>query len=552
MKIYFVLIFIFYLIGSKLSEQLNNSTITQSTPPNNYLRHSFSSTLLNMSLQSLTSIFERVWQVIELYKLDPSPEVSQQALAIYSDIQFKAFTSKENCFDTYEHPSPTNRQKYLLNESPIASSAEFFKDTNETVNKHFSGRVSVSAISSPYLPHSNNHANFMNLQYTMKRKIFGKDPLSNDKKELTYSNGNCDVSKESLSSHSNSMSESYQACRKPLISTTFVDWCTKQFSQPCSHVGICCCANIESNSDTIAEWRINMIEHQYSKAKTELSEDKPNMKFKRLKKSANYLAFHAFEEYLALADDYTCSIWNYSEESYDTETFVNDKQQYAKITDLHIINTHGKALLMVASGDSSIRVWRDVFPLTFPEISTDEYSSLTNKSQFTTPKLSTAFFMFEDIPLRIKQKKRVVISWNEQKLRLIAGGDNKYIRIWDVINERKFRDIGVGSEVVTSVSTDSNHLICVGCEDGTVRVFDDRIMLNDGRVHSFSSRLSPVVNAKLWPYLSSDQINMVSGHQSGEICWYDKRHTTKAVRIENKEKPMQAMDFHNSTNVFAW
>lgn len=530
----------------------NSATITQSTPPNNYLRLSFS-TPLNLSLQSLTSIFERVWQVIELYKLDPSPEVSQQALAIYNDIQLKAFTTKENCLDTYELPSPTNRQKYLLNESPIASSAEFFKETNENVNKHFSGRVSVSAISSPYLPHSNNHANFMNLQYTMKRKIFGKDPLSNDKKEQTYSNGNCDVSKESLSSHSNSMSESYQACRKPLISTTFVDWCTKQFSQPCSHAGICCCANTESNClNTIAEWRLNMIQNQYLKAKTELLEDKPNMKFKRLKKSTNYLTFHPFEEYLALADDYTFSIWNYSEESYDTETFVNDKQQLAKITDLHIINTHGKALLMVASGDSSIRVWRDVFPLTFPEISTDEYSSLTKQNNLTTPKLSTAFFMFEDLPLRTRPRKRVVISWNEQKFRLIAGGDNKYIRIWDVINERKFRDISVGSDVVTSVSSDSNHLICVGCEDGVVRIFDDRVMLNDGRVLSFSSRMSPVVNAKLWPYTNPNQINMVSGHQSGDICWYDKRHATKAVRIENNEKFMQSMDFHNSTDVFAW
>lgn len=564
---------------NKINE-FTNSLITQITPPNSVqMKHSHSfSSPLNASTQSLTSIFDRVWHVIELYRMDPYPEVASLASIIYNDISSKAFTSKDNCSDSSEPSSPTNRSKYLSNESPLTNSMEYVEkplSMNNEQMKHHSGRVSVSGLTSPYLPHSSNHALFIN-QYTMKRKIFGKDPsLLNEKKDHRYApstNGLCDnnnipanSSKESISPQNNSISE-YQACRKPLITTAFVDWCTKQFSQPCSPAGICCCANTELNyHDEISEWRMNIIQNYYCQAKTKLLHDdlvttnKPRKETKKM--MAHLMKFHPFEKYLVTADDHNFSLWNYSNSNapvvaadyYDVQTFKNDQLSSAKITDLHIINTHGRALLLVATDDSAIRVWRNLFPLTFSEVSMKEYeSSSSDGHRLSVPKLSSAFFMFEDLPLRTESRKRFVMAYDDQKQRIIAGGDNKTIRIWDANHESKIRDIVTGSDVVTSIQTaaDSNHFISVGCEDGAVRVFDDRVMSNDGRVLSFTSKMTPVINAKFQTH--SDSINMVSGHANGDICWYDKRITTKAVRIECTKKPITSMVFHDLTDVFAW
>lgn len=562
----------FFFLLDKSNKTSEFNTFAQITPPNSIQMrhsHSFSSTL-NTLTQSLTSIFDRVWLVIELYRIDPHPEVASLASIIYNDISSKAFTSKDNCSDSSEPSSPTNRSKYLSNESPLTNSMEFVEKPllmNEQL-KHHSGRVSVSGLTSPYLPHSNNHALFIN-QYTMKRKIFGKDPsLVSEKKELRYGppNGICDIPvkscKESTSPQNNSLSESsYQTCRKPLITTPFVDWCTKQFSQPCSPAGICCCTNNElTYHDEISEWRMNIIQN-YCQSKTKLlledlvTSNKPSKVTKKL--MAHSIKFHPFEKYLATADNYTFSIWNYSQANspvvsadyYDVQTFKNDHLSSAKISDLHIINTHGKALLLVATEDSAIRVWRNLFPLTFSELSLEEYES-PHKPDSSMPKLSSAFFMFEDLPLRTEPRKRFVLAYDEQKQRIIAGGDNKAVRIWDANHESRIRDMVTGSDVVSSIQADSSHFICVGCEDGAVRVFDDRVKSNDGRVLSFTSKMTPVVNAKFWA--NSDSINMVSGHANGDICWYDKRITTKAVRVECTKRPITSMVFHNLTDVFAW
>ncbi|UXI16095.1 hypothetical protein NH340_JMT02038 [Sarcoptes scabiei] len=544
-----------------------------------------------VSIHSLSNIFERVWYVVELYRCDPSPEISKQAMIIYNDIRTKSFTnlqnnSIENISDNSEPSSPSDRAKYLSNNSPTSidlydrSLYNHQRSLNNSLNlekKHHSGRVSVSAISSPYLPHSKNHVNFIN-QYTMKRKIFGKDPALRIPEIYGQSNEDDETTKDSsISSIHNSsiQNDESQTCRKPLIQTYFVDWCTNQFSRPCNHYGICCCCcmsnvgsfgsnlngNIAGNNspqDTVSEWRIKMIHNQYLKTKSKLLEsfDEKSAKnlFKKLKKPRKYRGyfsvFHPFEKYLSMADDSKFSIWKYSDEFETIETFNNYNQPGAKISDLKIINTQSKALLVVACDDSSIKIWRDLFPLTFSEMSIEEFNSnSSNKSFLITPRLSTAFFMFDELAFKSSQgRKRMVLCWNEYKQRFIAGGFSKFIRIWDAYHEKKISDIVIGSDVTTSIETDSNHMICVGCEDGAVRVFDDRIKSNDGRILSFSNRMSPVVSAKFW--IDSDPINLISGHQSGELCWYDKRFTTKAVRIESNEN-ITAMDFHNQTDVFA-
>lgn len=199
---------------------------------------------------------------------------------------------------------------------------------------------------------------------------------------------------------------------------------------------------------------------------------------------------------------------------------------------------------MVAADNGSIKVWRDLLPTTFPNLSPD------NAAFTLSPQLSTAFFMFEDMPFRsLDRSNLLVLSWDQRKQRIAAGGDHKYVRLWDANKEMKVRDILTDTDSITSLSTDHGHLICAGGEDGAVRLFDDR--QKSSQVFSFNDRNGPIVNAKIWPESYSESINIVSGNRSGQVCWYDKRLPNKALRVESTGLPMTAMNFHENTDVFA-
>lgn len=527
--------------GTTMKRVSSNSSLSGQNAMNKSLT-------MSLSTYSITNVFIKVWQVIELYRLDPCPKVAKMAETIHNDIRSKAFTNKDNNSDssTSEPASPNTRQSYLFSETiTTENTSENPKQswhTQSDSNKHHSGRVSVSALSSPYLPHSNNYNSFMT-QYSVKRTIFGKDPTNEEISETKYRNG---IRNES--NQSNGSFNEFQTCRKPLITTSFIEWCTRHFSKPCPHNDSCRCGDIETNNhDIISEWKYKLIKNQYEKSKYELEtnvivENSEN-KIKRIvNTNARLIAFHPFEKSAALASKQSFMAWNLI----DNETQCYNSKSSAKITDIHLINSHEKALVMVGADDGSVKVWRNVFSPTFSSLSPDEVSFTPN------PKLSIAFFMFEDMPTRRSEKNRLIMSWNQTNQMLVAGGNQKFVRLWDSNKEMKVRDFITGSECATSICTNNNHLICVGCSDGTVKVFDDRVMSNDGRVFSLTNRSSNVVNAKIWPEINQNTLNAIVGHRSGEICWYDKRFTGKATRIETVSVPMTAMAFHDKTDVFAW
>jgi len=531
---------------------------------NSLLNYSFSTSTSfspNGTGKSITNVYGRVLQLIELYRLDPFPEVARMANLIFNDIHSKAFTLKDaNSMSSFsELDSPNHRQSYISNESPLmtsGNSSEYTKSTSRTSTpvreapKHHSGRVSVSAISSPYLPHSSNYNSFMT-QYTMKRTIFGRDPASEDfVKHREHKNGISESKNYEIHRSTNSFSE-LQACRKPLVHTSFVDWCTKHFCQPCSHSGICGCTNIElSQASLVSEWRSSLLKKYYHKAKRELENNSARygneMVLQKKNVEAHLVALHPFEKFVVYANAHNFSVWNYGSkvDSEPTAKFSNETPS-AKITDLQLINTHENALLMVASDNGSIKVWRDLLPTTFPDISPD------GNTFRVSPQLSTAFFMFEDIPFRCSDRSNhLVLCWDQQSQRILAGGDHKFVRLWDANKEMKVRDILIDTDSVTSLSTDYDHLICAGCEDGAVRLMDDR--QKSCQVFAFNDRNGAIVNAKIWPVTYSESINIVSGNRSGQVCWYDKRLPNKALRMETTGQPMTAMNFHENTDVFAW
>ena len=453
------LILFFYYLAHKSSANLqltppssNSNSIKRVSSVNSLLNYNNSTSIL--SSKSLTNVYSRVWQLIELYKVDPYPEVFRMANFIFDEIYSKAFTRETNSslfISEQDSSSPIHRQSYFSRESPtMVSESESennkYSRTSTPVRetaKHHSGRVSVSALSSPYLPHSTNYYNFMT-QFTMKRTIFGREPMLEDFSERNGSRETKDSNNQSNLSFSE-----LPSCRKPLVHTAFVDWCTKHFCQPCSQSGMCC-SNIElSQSDVVGEWKSSLLKKYYEKTKREL-ENTSNFKngneivIQRKNIEANLLSFHPFEKSVVFSNANTFSVWNYTLKA-DTEPvkFSNENHD-AKITDLQLINTHNKALLMTASDNGSIKIWRDIFPTTFSNVCPNDNASLV------VPQLSTAFFMFED---KSTERNNLLLSWDQSKLRIIAGGEHKYLRLWDANKEMKIRDI-TNTDFITSLSTD--------------------------------------------------------------------------------------------------
>ena len=446
------------------------------------------------------------------------------------------------------------------------------------------------------------------------------------------------ISKEGGNS-SEPHSQAPQAPRKLLLSTGFIDWCTKHILQPCSHhhrgIGCWDCASSLSNrittskkEDLAVEWRSAMLRRYYRKKRASLEEGphrssssssstnnvNPQVIVGKRNAKARILALHPFEKFLVYAsgDSSSFSVWNYDLQKKQQHfgkfhqqhltstvtTYCNDTNAYvienggggggggdggARITDLKLINTADRALVMVAAEDSSVKVWADLLPTAF----SGRWSPLAKNDDINgeggtppTPRLATAFFIFEDAPLGpgagagapcsssagvyqrgAHRPRRLRLWWEQCQQRLVAGGEHPFVRLWDAHREAKIGDIwlgGDGMEAVTSLSSDYRHLICVGGEDGSVRLFDDRQQGHAAQIYSAGGgnwNRGPVMNAMIWPSEPCSAVNsihLVSGHRSGEVCWYDRRSLSKAVEIERNEGPMTVMDFHENTDVFAW
>ena len=200
---------------------------------------------------------------------------------------------------------------------------------------------------------------------------------------------------------------------------------------------------------------------------------------------------------------------------------------------MQLVDLHDNSKLMLACDDGTVRVWRNCGLH-------DEYPQ---------PELVTAFHMFTDMVPTAKGGG-IVLHWNQTEQKLIASGETRSIRLWDAVKEMKIRDYSTGTESsVTSMTSNDGNLICVGCKDGSVRVFDDRLMPQDSRVLTFYEQKSWILDVHIYP--NERNVHILSGSLSGEIKWYDKRWPNPIKSI-NTGIGMTSMSVHPESDVFAW
>ncbi|KAJ8928348.1 hypothetical protein NQ314_019078 [Rhamnusium bicolor] len=372
------------------------------------------------------------------------------------------------------------------------------------------------------------------------------------------------LAKRARKIHRNTVNEeSEEKVRQPLVDTKFIEWSSKRFAQSNKRQK----GDTESSFHYERDWR----QTRNSNIRIEASEEQRRALASRVESQVfhtrtavapSLLQLHPFDQQIAVAGNDSFAIWDWGTGAKTTVCQnKSTKLISSKVTALEWINGHDIAMLMVASEDGSIKLWRP------------------NVGMSREPSLISAWQAFNELKPKYTG---VIMTWEQWTQTLITSGDTRVIRFWDAERELKAYDIptGTDSSVTCLDSTFSsicheNHKkhhnkyglddddgliidndglaagsklgLCVaGCADGSVRLFDRRCSPSEARVKIWMEHPGSVLGVQLRDNL------VVSGSSSGDVKIYDIRrndsiHTTQAIQNYG----MSCISIHRSANTYA-
>ncbi|GAB2235961.1 hypothetical protein Droror1_Dr00026406 [Drosera rotundifolia] len=225
-------------------------------------------------------------------------------------------------------------------------------------------------------------------------------------------------------------------------------------------------------------------------------------------------------------------VWNYEEatllNSFDNHDFL-DKS----ISKLCLVNELDHSLLMVASGDGNIRIWKD-------------YACRDEQ------KLVTAFSAVQGHRPG-GRGLNVVVDWQQQSECLYAAGENTSIMVWDLDKEQLVNSIPSSDSSITALAASQVHggQFAAGFVDGSVRLYDTRtpdMLVSSTRPHT--QRVERVVGIGFQPGLDPPKI--VSASQAGDIQFLDIRQQADSyLTIDAHRGSLTALAVHRHAPIIA-
>ncbi|XP_017064130.1 regulatory-associated protein of mTOR [Drosophila eugracilis] len=214
---------------------------------------------------------------------------------------------------------------------------------------------------------------------------------------------------------------------------------------------------------------------------------------------------------------------------------------FARVSSIEFINAHDMALNLVAHEDGVVRVWQSSSPA----------NSANSEDSPSKARLVTAWTALGQVnQTGYRQRSMasggsigkgtdvsglsmggsgtgsIVTAWQQCSQNLVIGGGGcRFIRIWDVERELKLADIPLGrSETCARVLAPylpnmRSDVILVGCDDGSVRLFDKRCSPQDARISVYRRHSAPILHA----CMRANETVLVSGCTEGRISVADLR-----------------------------
>ncbi|XP_054832791.1 regulatory-associated protein of mTOR isoform X2 [Eublepharis macularius] len=467
---------------------------------------------------SFNSVYTQIWRVLLHLAADPYPDVSDLAMKVLNSIAYKATVNArpQRILDTSSltqsaPASPTNKGMHIhqVGGSPPTTSTSSSSLTNDVtkqpVNRDMSSvrPANVGNMGVQYTPHSH--------QFPRTRKMFDKGP------DQTADDADDTVG------HKNFMSATMQ--------TGFCDWSAKYFAQPVMKIPEE--HDLESQVRKEREWRFlrnARVRKQAQKIiQKGISRLDDQIFLNRNPGVPSVVKFHPFTPCIAVADKDSICFWDW-EKGEKLDYFHNGNPRYTRITAMEYLNGQDCSLLLTATDDGAIRVWKNFADLE------------------KNPEMVTAWQGLSDM-LPTTRGAGMVVDWEQETGLLMTSGDVRIIRIWDTDREMKVQDIPTGADsCVTSLSCDSHRsLIVAGLGDGSVRVYDRRMALSECRVMTYREHTAWVVKAYLQKHLEG---NIMSVSVNGDVRFFDPR-MPESVKVLQIVKGLTALDIHPQANLFA-
>ncbi|XP_040845743.1 regulatory-associated protein of mTOR isoform X3 [Ochotona curzoniae] len=467
---------------------------------------------------SFNSVYTQMWRVLLHLAADPYPDVSDLAMRVLNSIAYKATVNArpQRILDaaslTQSAPaSPTNKGVHIhqVGGSPPASSASSSSLTNDVAKQPGSrelpsGRPGTTAsVAAQYTPHSH--------QFPRTRKMFDKGP------DQTADDG------DEAAGHKNFISTAMQ--------TGFCDWSARYFAQPVMKIPEE--HDLESQTRKEREWRFlrnarvrKQAQQVVQKGITKLDDQ---IFLNRNPGVPSVVRFHPFTPCIAVADKDSICFWDW-EKGEKLDYFHNGNPRYTRVTAMEYLNGQDCSLLLTATDDGAVRVWKNFADLE------------------KNPEMVTAWQGLSDM-LPTTRGAGMVVDWEQETGLLMSSGDVRVVRIWDTDREMKVQDIPTGADsCVTSLSCDPHRsLIVAGLGDGSIRVYDRRMALSECRVMTYREHTAWVVKAHLQ---KRPEGHIVSVSVNGDVRFFDPR-MPESVNVLQIVRGLTALDVHPEAGLIA-
>ncbi|CDY64943.1 BnaA05g37130D [Brassica napus] len=242
---------------------------------------------------------------------------------------------------------------------------------------------------------------------------------------------------------------------------------------------------------------------------------------------------HPFTPIVVAADENErIRVWNY-EEGTLLNGFDNHDFPDKGISKLCLVNELDDSLLLVASCDGSVRIWK-------------------NYATKGKQKLVTGFSSIQGHKPGARDLNAVV-DWQQQSGCLYASGEVSTVSLWDLDKEQLVRSIPSESECgVTALSASQVHgsQLVAGFADGSLRLYDVRSpepLVLATRPHQ---KVERVVGLSFQPGL--DPSKVVSASQAGDIQFLDLRTSRDTyLTIDAHRGSLTALAVHRHAPIIA-
>ncbi|KAK6300384.1 hypothetical protein J4Q44_G00284820 [Coregonus suidteri] len=495
---------------------------------------------------SFNSVYTQIWRVLLHLAADPFPEVSDLAMKVLNSIAYKALSLSlspqatmnarpqrildSGCLTQSAPASPTSKGTHIhqAGGSPPMPSASSSSLTNE-VPKPPTRVGEQPPTRPPYTPTLGGQAPHSH-QFPRTRKMFDKGPSGSEQAGDDADDPG-----------------GHKAYMNANLSTGLCDWSAKYFAQPVMKIPEE--HDVESQVRKEREWRFlrNARVRKQSQRITQRGVTRldDQIFINRNPGVPSVVKFHPFNPCIAVADKDSICFWDW-EKGERLDYFYNGNPRYTRITAMEYLNGHDCSLLLTATDDGALRIWKNFADQRNPEMVT-AWQGLSDMLP-TTRGLARRVSIYLD---RSKGQggAGMVVDWEQETGLLMTSGDVRVIRIWDTEREMKVQDIPTGADsCVTSLSCDSQRsLIAAGLGDGSVRVYDRRMGANECRVMTYREHSSWVVKAHLQKQTDG---KIISVSVDGDVRFFELR-SPDSVNVLQTVKGLTALDIHPQANLFA-